>query len=296
MNKRFENKNTGLLQQSDLRTVRGKISYWMIFAILMLCSLVFLLPVIWVLLSGFKDTREFLSVTGSIFPESYDFSKFATAFGRFSLGKYYINSFALVAGQLVFSITVTGLGGYALSRIKPIGSQIVATLILWTLLFPGSMSLIPLFQSFCDLPYLHINLTDSYWPVFLMAGANAFNVLLFKSFFDGIPMSYLEASKIDGASNMGIFFKIILPLSKPIVMVVAIFTFNGAWSAFLWPYLIIKSDNIQVLAVKLYTIKGSVEIAEYMRILLFSIIPPAIMFSLFSKQIMGGLNMSGIKG
>lgn len=130
-----------------------------------------------------------------------------------------------------------------------------------------------------------------------MAGANAFYVLLFKSFFNSIPMSYLEAARIDGCTNVGIFTKIILPLSKPIIMVVSIFCINTAWESFLWPYLVVKNFDRYPVAVQLFKLKESgFATDKYMVVLLFSIIPPAIIFMFFSKYIMQGANMSGIKG
>ena len=117
-----------------------------------------------------------------------------------------------------------GLAGYVLSRLKPKGSSVVQTLVFWTILIPTSMGMVPLYMSLVNMKML-----DSYIPFWLMAGANAFNTILFKSFFDGISKTYMEAARLDGAGELKIFSKIILPLSKPIFMTVAIFCFNESW-------------------------------------------------------------------
>lgn len=154
------------------------------------------------------------------------------------LGKYFVSTFILIIGRLCCDILVNGLCGYALSRLKPMGSKIVETLVFWYMLLPG-ISMVPLYMTFVDMPILHINLIGSYVPLILTAGANAFNVLLFRNFFNSIPMSYLEAARIDGTGDFRIFFRIILPLAKLILAVVCIFSVTGTWGDFMWAYLIL---------------------------------------------------------
>ncbi|MEG2670553.1 MAG: ABC transporter permease subunit, partial [Oscillospiraceae bacterium] len=153
------------------------------------------------------------------------------------------------------------------------------------------------FMTFIDFPIFHVNLINTYLPMWMMAGANAFYIMLFKSFFDSIPISYIEAARLDGCSNLGIFTRIILPLSKPLIMVIAIFSFNGAWENFFWPYLVLKDTNIQTVAVEIFKLKVSgIAIDEFMVVLLFSIAPPAIIFIFLQKYIMTGFTLGGIKG
>jgi len=158
--------------------------------------------------------------------------------------------------------------------------------------------MVPLYMTFVDVPGLHINLIGSYVPIWIMSGASAFNILLFRNFFNSIPMSYIEAARIDGCTDMGIFARIIIPLSKPIIMVVTIFSITGTWGNFMWPYLILGNTNLEPVAVMLYRLSTSSSLLdnEYMLLMMISIIPMIIMYSIFSKHIMGGLNMSGLKG
>lgn len=294
--KAFDKKTKGLLNAIDLRQNRGKLLYWGIFAIVMLMSLFVILPCIWVLLSCFKEPTEFYATPPKLIPNNLDFSKLADVWNQYDLLKYYGNSFVMVAGEILFTVGICGLGGYVLSRLKVKGAALIFNLMFWSMLLPETTKTVPLFMTFVDFPLLHINMTNTYLPMFLKAGANSYYVLLFRSFFNGIPMTYLEAARIDGCSDFGIFFKIILPLSKPIIVVISIFTFNSGWGSFLWPYLLIKSNDILPLAVKIYDIGNAVTIDRYLCLLLFAMIPPTIIFSIFSKQIMGGLSMDGIKG
>ena len=125
---------------------------------------------------------------------------------------------------------------------------------------------------------------------------NRFDTFLFKIYFDSISISYLEAARSDGCGNMRIFFKIVLPLAMPIVMVVAIFTVNNAWSSFLWPLLIFKNEELMPVAVKIFRMKGEYSLDLYMLSLVFAFIPPTIIYICFQKQILGGLAAGGVKG
>ncbi len=292
----FSSKTSGILNYSDLKTLRGKLLYGIIFLIMLAVTLICLIPVIWVGVSGFKDVKEMYAIPPTFFPETFDFGKLADFWSRMKIAKYFKNSVILIIGCLTFDIIANGLCGYVLSRIKPLGSRIIEKLIFCSMLL-SNVSLIPLYMSFVDVPGLHINLSGSYLPIWMMSGASAFNVLLFRNFFNGIPMSYMEAARIDGCTNLGIFGRIIIPMSKPIIMVVTIFSITGTWSNFMWPYLILSSTNKEPVSVMLYTLTTTVlRDDESMLLTMISIIPMVIVYAIFSKHIIGGVNMSGLKG
>lgn len=293
---RFNSKTEGILNFSDMRKIRYKAVYWAMFAILMLLVLVCLLPVLWVSLSGFKSIEELYAIPPTLFPKELKLSRIAEVWGLANVGKYFKNSVILIIGCWACDVFINGFAGYVLSRIKPMGSRIIETLVFWSMLLPG-ISMVPLYMTFVDVPFLHINLSGTYLPIWICAGASAFNIMLFRNFFNGIPMSYLEAARIDGCSDFKSFMKIILPLSKPIIMVVTIFSITGTWGNFMWPYLILGGTDKEPIAVMLYNMgQGLLVDNDYYMILTLSIIPMIIMYAIFSKQIMGGLNMSGLKG
>lgn len=295
---RFSDKTTGLLNFADLKKIRFKMLYWLFFLFMFVISLICLLPILWVAISGLKDIQELYSIPPTIIPKSFHPEIIPEVWSKVHVLKYFKNSVILIIGCLFCDVVFNGLAGYVLSRLKPVGSRVVETLIFWSMLLPG-ISMVPLYMSFVDVPLLHINLVGSYVPIWLMAGASAFNVLLFRNFFAGIPESYLDAAKIDGCGDMGIFVRIILPLSKPIIMVVAIFSITGTWGNFLWPYMILGNTNKEPVAVMLYRLgTGLTGIMqnEYLVLLMMSILPMIIMYAFFSRQIMGGLDAGGIKG
>lgn len=293
----FEEKDTGLLTALDFKHRYVRISYWIMFAIVMILALAFLFPVVWIIISSFKDTKEFLSTPPTLLPHSFHPEKVIEVWSKMSVGRSYFNTFIVALGDLAFALIVNGLAGYVISRLKPKGSNFIFVLILWTMMMPTSVNMVPLFMTFMDFPVIHVNLMNTYIPMWLMKGANAFYVLLFKSFFDSISHSYIEAARIDGCNNLRIFGKIVLPLSKPIMFSVAIFSFNGSWAEFLWPYLVLKDKDLYTLPVQIFRMKSTGFLMDqYIIVLFLAMIPSMLMFLLFQKQIMNGVSLGGIKG
>ena len=267
---RFSDKETGLLSSFDMRKVHNKLIYWAMFLILLFVSLICLVPVIWVALSGFKSVSELYAVPPTLLPESINLGKIAEVWETVSFFKYFVNSVNLILGCWAFDIIINGLAGYVLSRVKPMGSRVIEVLVFWSMLLPG-ISMVPLYMTFVDVPLIHVNLVGSYLPIWLMSGASAFNILLFRNFFNSIPMDYIEAAGLDGCSSFGIFIKIILPLSRPIIMVVTIFTVIGTWGNFMWPYLMLGNTNLEPVAVMLYNLssKSGMTVDKYLLLLCY---------------------------
>ena len=292
----FNDKQTGLISRIDLKNPRIIALYWLMFGLMLIISAVCLFPPIWVILSSFKDMREFFAVPPTIIPKTFHFDKIVQTWNSLNFTMYYLNTFYMAAGDLVFCIVINGLCGYVLSRLKPKGGQILLALILWTMMMPGGLNIVPLFKTFLHFPIIGVNLSNTYIPMWLMSGSNTFFILIFKSFFDSIPMSYIESANIDGCSKLGTFIKIIIPLSKPVLMVICIFSISSSWENFLWPYLILKNPNLYTITIKILSMKDTFSADICMVALLFAMLPPAILFIFFQKHIMSGFTLSGVKG
>ena len=293
----MKNMDKGALTNADVKQPKYKILYAFIFLFIMVCCIVSFFPVVWVLLSGFKDVKEMYSVPATLFPKHIDISKLGRVWTEMKFYKYYANTFIMAGGSVVFDLIVSGLAGYVLSRLKPKGTKLMLTLIFWIMLMPGTMRTVPLYMEFKSMPLLGINLLETFWPIWLMAGANAFNIILFKNFFDGISESLVEAAWIDGCSDIMLFFKIIIPLSVPVFVTVATLGFNTQLGQFFWPYLLISEKEKTVLGVQLFKMKTSTYTMDYqMLALIFAVAPQIIIFALFQKHIVGGVNVGGVKG
>ncbi|MBE7045389.1 MAG: carbohydrate ABC transporter permease [Ruminococcaceae bacterium] len=293
----MKNMDKGILTNADMKLTRYKLLYVVMFAIMLVYCAASFLPVVWIMLSGFKDVKEMYAVPATFLPKNFDLSKLTRVWNEMKFYKYYGNTFFMALGCVAFDLVISGLAGYVLSSLKPKGTRFMLAVIFWIMLLPGTMRTVPLYMEFKSMPLIGINLLETFWPIWLMAGANAFNIILFKNFFDGISPSLIEAAWIDGCNNIGIFFKIILPLSVPVFLVVAMFTFNGNLGTFFWPYLLISDREKTVIGVQLFRMKTSTYTMDYQMIaLIFSVVPQVLIFAIFQKQIMGGVNIGGVKG
>ena len=289
----------GIISKFDMQNPSVKVLYGLIWFFLILAVLLCFVPPLWCMTSALKDSREFFSVPATLIPRSFHPEKLWETWEMLNFGQAYLNTIFVLCGSLIMSLVCNGMMGYVLSRLRPRGYKLVLSLVLWTLMLPQSVSQVPLFKNFLSLPILGINITESYLPMWLLAGANAFYVLIFKSFFDSIPQSLIEAARLDGCTNLGIFFRVMLPLSKPVLMVIAIFTINASWSDFFWPYLVLGSrSELYTVMVKIFYMAGSSGYSEDIQVvaLIFTIIPPTILFRFFQRYIMSGFTLSGIKG
>lgn len=291
MSKKYMDKKDGAIRSFDLRSRKNKILFYTITAICFICVIVCLFPAVWLFLASFKDLKEFKrNVT--IFPSSFDFSRLKETWDGLNFTKYYINSLISVAGSVVSAVFFNGLLAYALGVLKPKGHKVIFGLVMWCLLIPTQTSIIALVRNLNLL-----GLSGSFVPLWLSFGANAFYVVLFKQFFEGLSQELLEAAKLDGAGVLGVFTRIILPLSRPIIMVVAIFAITAAWSDFLLPYLMLNGSGKETVMIKLFAYKDApTNVVNVLRAVLFSIIPPTILFVIFQKQITDNAASGAVKG
>ena len=304
--KRFNDKPTSILSSADLKTFKGQFCYWSIFVIMIFICMVAVLPTIWVILTAFKDTQEIYQGM-SFFPKNLTLeiakTRIVDAWDALSLQTVFINTLVLSIGNVAFSLLICGIGGYVISKLKPSGTKLIFTLIVWTMMMPSQMRVVPLFMSYLSFPFIadfpwEVSLLNTYWPMWLGAAANSFNVILFKNYFDSIPVSYIEAAKLDGCGNIKTFFSIMIPLSMPIVIYVSIMSMSSGWTEFFTPYLVLSDKQLRTLPVVIYTLKGesSVKMNTYMMALVFASVPPFLIFALFQRHIMGGINIGGVKG
>ena len=300
----FNNKPAGILSSSDLKTTKGRLLYWTFFVVLVIASMIAFIPALWTILTAFKETKEIYSGF-TVFPQNMSpanlWKRVAESWNALQLGDSFINTIILSLGCLVADVIVCGLAGYVLSKLKPKGSRIVFILIVWTMMMPAQMRMVPNYITMLHFPFafdfgMGISLLDTYWPMWLGSAANAFNIILFKNAFDGLSQSYIEAAKLDGCSNFGIFFRIMFPLSMPVVIYVSIGALSGAWSNFFTPLLYL--DKNVVTPLKIYRLQFDTSIQMNVRFMgfVFASIPPLLIFLIFQKRIIGGINVGGVKG
>ncbi|MHC1771927.1 MAG: carbohydrate ABC transporter permease [Flexilinea sp.] len=288
---KYREKRDGAIRYYDIRNKGVKVLCLIILFICILIVLVSLFPPVWVFLASLKNIREFMR-NPTILPEHYDLSVFAESWNKLKFLKYYVNSFIVVFGSIICAVVFNGLLAYALAILKPKGHKIITGLVMWSLLIPPTTSVVALFVNINK-----IGLSGSFLPLWLAFGANSFYVLLFKNFFEKLPIELIEAAKLDGCDVFQVFFRIILPLSKSIVLVIVIFAMTAAWSDFLLPFLVLKGSGYETVMVRLFQFKdSSTNSIDVLRAVVFSIIPPTVLFLLFQRQITDGAANGAIKG
>ena len=287
----YQRKEDGVIRFYDVKTHKTRFWVVMIFIACCLMALIALFPVFWLVCSSLKNLTEYLS-TNQILPQHADWEGWIKTWNDFGFTKYYINSGISVAGGVLCAVFFNGLLAYVLAILKPVGHKIVLALVMWCLLIPPTTSFVALFVNIKKL-----GLTGSFIPLWLSMGANAYWVILFKNYFESLPKDFIDAARLDGCSDFRVFTRIILPLSRPILVVVAIFAICAAWSDFLMPYLLLGGTDKETVMVKLFSFQNSIKTNQIdtIRAVLYSVIPPTILFALFQKQIMGGVMSGGIK-
>jgi multiple sugar transport system permease protein len=157
--------------------------------------------------------------------------------------------------------------------------------------------LVPLYIEIVHPPLIHHSFIDSYWAIWLPAGASAFNVVVVKRFFDNLPREIFEAARIDGAGPFQLFRRIVLPMSKPILGVVSVFALLASWKDFLWPLLVLTNPDIQPLSVRLPNIQSQTELGVFLAALLIASLVPIAGFLVFQRSFLRGSGLGGaLKG
>lgn len=296
---RLQNKNEGLITGIEYRHTRFKILYAFIIFILVTACLAAIIPIGWLFFAGFKDADEVFASPFKFFPDAFDLGKIVEVWNTVGFGKYFLNTFIVMAGSVLCAVIFNGLLAYAVSVVRPLGHKTVYKLVLASYMIPAVASLVPLYANITS---LGLKGYAVYLPLCLLYGANAYYFMMFKNYFDTIPESLFEAARVDGANPLRIFFSVALPLSKPIVGVVSIFAMTASWADFLLPYLLLQDDALCTVMVKIYNLKANMSnmmnfgIDKYLMALTISILPQILIFVIFQKQITGTNVSSGVKG
>jgi len=284
----------GILSPSEYRRPRYRFAYVSCVLLAIALALVMLYPVLWVFLSAVKPPAEIYRNPPTLFPQTVDWQNFAQAWKSYEIPRMVLNTLVVFAGFLLSRLVVVTMASYALSRLDLPFRRAIYVLILSTLALPTFAYLIPSYLVIKDL-----GLYDSWWALWIPAGASAFQILVVKNFFDGIPKELSEASRMDGASEPRILWSVILPLSKPVLAAVSIFSFLEVWNNFFWQRLIFSDPKIWTMPVMLYfksfTIGGNPPVNVQLAGMFLSLLPPLVVFALFQRQITNGVTMTGIK-
>lgn len=267
-----------------------------LYFVLFLCALVILLPSLWVLFTSFKEETEVLGGDMSLFPHEWVIDNYKDILSNHNVPifRWTWNSFKTAATSVVLYLFIASLASFAFCRLKFKGRDFLFWLAMASMMVPGVINIIPNYVIVDKL-----GLVDNMFSMVLPMLGGVGGVFLLRQFMKNIPMSYDESARIDGANEFQIYFRIILPLCIPVLVTLAIFTFQGSWNDYVWPLIVTNSAQSRTLTAGLATFSGSYahQYGKQMAGAVLSALPILIVFIFGQKYFIKGISISGgVKG
>jgi len=288
-----------LISSAQLNRARGKIIYRIVLTVvIVIFTLVFIGPLYFLFTDGLKSTQEAIATPPTLYPHALHPSSYSRAWSEFSLGRLLLNTLYYAFGALAFQLVFDVAAAYSLSRLRPVLGNVILAMMVATLMIPAMVLIVPLYITVAHLPIVNISLIGSPAAIWLPSVANGFNIFLLKRFFDSIPAELTQAAEIDGASPLRILRSIIIPISRPILAVVSIFSLVAVWKDFLWPLLVEGGFNPprETLNVGIWTASQTAPENMVLAASAIAAVPTIIFFLIFQRNILAGLTAGGIRG
>ncbi|MBI1937858.1 MAG: carbohydrate ABC transporter permease [Ignavibacteriales bacterium] len=249
-------------------------------------------PFLWMLSASFMKSGAANTYPPKIFPDEFDFSHYKTLFTRLNLTRYLINSTVISLGVTALSLLFNSMAGYAFAKFRFKKKKSFFKFLLSAMIIPGQVTMLPVF-----LILKNMGLINTYWAIIVPAMASIFGIFLIRQYAFSIPDSLIEAAKMDSATELQIYFRIILPLCKPILVTLGLFTFMGTWNDFLWPLIVMTDMNMYTLPVALANLMSEhVQDTELMMAgSVITILPVLVVFLALQKYYIKGIMMGSVK-
>lgn len=266
---------------------------WWIYLIAVLGLVAVAAPFLWMVLGSFKTQGELLRIPPTWWPDSPTTQNYNDLFSKANFPRYFVNStlvaLVVTAGNLIFCSMI----GYALAKLRFKGRNALFVLVLATLMIPGMVTFVPLFVLVTN-----AGLANSYPGLILPFLVSPFGVFLMRQFFLGLPDDLMDAGRVDGTSELGIFARIMLPLTRPALATLGILTFLGSWNNFLWPLVIAQTEDKYTLPVAL-ALYSTGQNAQNFGLLMAGavvvVLPVLVMFLAFQRHVTKGIAITGLK-
>ena len=277
------------LTHSAAQTLRSVITHVLIY----LAAAVTFAPFVWMILSSFKGLGEILRFPPTWWPEDFTFGNYVEAFSAAPFGRFYLNSLVVATAVTVGQLFTCSLAAYAFARMRFKGRDILFYLFLGTMMVPIHVTMIPSFM------ILHwVGWIDTYAALIVPGLASAFGTFLLRQFFLSIPRELEEAAFIDGCSRFGVLWRIILPLSKPALATLAIFTFMIVFNDFIWALIVLNTEEMYTvqLGLAIFRDRYATEWGNLMAGSVVATLPILLVFFFAQKYFIQGITLSGLKG
>ncbi|OCA83405.1 carbohydrate ABC transporter permease [Pradoshia sp. D12] len=264
---------------------------------LLIMAFIWIVPVLYTFITSFKSEADIQTNAFTILPINWVIGNYQDVlFNNTSapVAKWFMNSMIISLSQTVLVLVIVSLAAYGYSRMKFKGRDTIFIFLMATMMFPAVVNLIPLYKIMDTLGWV-----NNYLAAIVPGAAGVFNIFLVRQFMQGIPIDFDESARVDGASDFQIFFKLILPLIKPVLTVVALFTFTASWNDFLWPSIVFNDVEMMPITPGLQLLQGmyQLDVAHALTGALVAIIPTFILYLFTQKYFMESMSLSsGVKG
>jgi len=261
-------------------------------AALVLLALVALAPLLWMLSVSFMPAGAASHFPPPLLPSRFTLDNYRELFERIGIGHYLVNSVIVACAITVLSLLVNTMAGYAFAKLQFRGRERIFAVLLAALVIPAQVTMLPLF-----LMMKQLHLVNSYGGVVVPALATVFGIFLVRQYARSIPDELLEAARIDGAGEARIFFQIVLPMLKPVLVTLAIFTFLGAWNDFMWPLIVLTDTSHYTLPVALASLsREHIQDVEMMMAgAVITVLPVLALFLVLQRYYIQGLLLGSVK-
>jgi multiple sugar transport system permease protein len=259
--------------------------------VLVAFALVWLIPLLWTVDTALKPNAETTETTWLIHHPTLE--SFRTLLGQGDIYNWYATSFITSAVTAAGTVLVASMAGFAISRMRFRFRWLIFWFVLIGIMIPQQVLIVPQFREFGAW-----HLLNTYWAVILPQIPAAIAVFIFKQFFDGLPRDLDEAARVDGAGFFRTYWRVVMPLSRPVVSAVAIFTFVWSWNNLLWPLLVMSNPKLMTIPVGLATVQGTygIRYADTMASAILGALPLVLLFLFFQRRIVEGIAGTGLKG
>ena len=264
------------------------------YLILIFGTLVTLVPFIWVLLTSLKPASEIIRIPPTFFPETWTLDSYRTIFTdpNVPLARFYMNSLFVSVFRVFITIFTSTLAGFIFAKYRFWGKDIIFGFILVQLMIPFQVVMIPGY-----LILVKLGLVDSLWGLVIPSMVDAFGIFLMRQFIEGIPNELMDAARIDGSSEFGIYWRVILPQLGSAIAALGIFTFMGTWNDYLWPLIVITTHERRTLPLLLtwYNSQHGTRYDLTMAASILVLLPILVVYAMFQRRFVRGITMTGFK-
>jgi len=271
-----------------------------------LISITTIAPFLWTVATSFKSSGEILAGSMSIIPENFTWDNYKEVFTAMPFFVYLKNSLILAVGGVATNLFFGSLAGYTFGQLNFRGKKSLFVIFLASMMIPGIVTMIPSFIVLRSFPSVGGNnllgqgglgLINTYWAILLPGAAGAFAIFFMKQFFEQLPRELGESARMDGASEFVIFIKVYLPLAKPALATLGIMTFQAGWNAFMWPMIVLNSDQMKTVQVGLaaFQYNYNTNYGPLMAGTIIATLPVLVLFIFAQKYYIQGIAEAGIK-